>query len=80
LDVDGRRLSLDIDEAEMKKRSDALRITATPVHSPWGIIHGHPDIGVHQAHLGAYLKLFDDPALAPAEIAKRMKAPLRRQH
>ena len=80
LDAKGRKLTLEIDDVEMARRKALLKISVTPLHSPWGVIHTHPEIGVHQAHLGAYLKLFDNPALAPAEMAKKMKLSLRRQH
>jgi hypothetical protein len=35
---------------------------------------------VHQAHLGAYMKLFDRPELARDEISRRVRARLRPQH
>lgn len=80
LDIQGRKLTLEIDAAEFEARQRALKITATPIHSPWGMIHSHPELGVHQAHLGAYLKLFDDPALRAADIGKNIRNGLRRQH
>lgn len=71
---------MEVDEAELEKRRAALKITLPRIHSPWGIIAGHPELGVHQAHLGAYMKIFDRPELKRDEIAKRVRERLRPQH
>ncbi|MDB5478771.1 MAG: araC [Alphaproteobacteria bacterium] len=80
LDVAGNKITLDISDEEMTRRRAVLQLTTTPIHSPWGIIHTHPDLGVNQAHLGAYLKLFDAPVMARAELLQRINQGLRRQH
>lgn len=80
LDVANKSLSMEVAAEELEKRRGALDIKPTPIHSPWGVIWGDPKIGVHQAHLGAYMKLFDRPDLAKAEIAKRVREYLRPQH
>jgi dihydroxy-acid dehydratase len=80
LDVANRTLSMEVDETELEKRRKNLTVTLPPVHSPWGVIARDPVIGVHQAHVGAYMKMFDRPDLSRGEIAKRVRERLRPQH
>lgn len=80
LDVANRSLSMEVDDAELAKRRGELKITLPPIHSPWGVIARDPVIGVHQAHVGAYMKMFDRPDLSRGEIAKRVRERLRPQH
>jgi dihydroxyacid dehydratase/phosphogluconate dehydratase len=80
LDAANGTLVLEIEEADMEVRSKNFRPAPPPVHSPWGLIHGHPELGVHQAHLGAYLKIFDSPLLAREDIRRKLREPLRPQH
>lgn len=80
LDAVNGTLVLEIEAAELELRRNNFRPTQPPVHSPWGLIHGHPDLGTHQAHLGAYLKIFDAPAMNREEIRRKMREPLRPQH
>ncbi|MDE1151620.1 MAG: dihydroxy-acid dehydratase [Micavibrio sp.] len=80
LDVAGGKLDMDVDAAELEARRKALNIKPTPIHSPWGVIWGHPDLGVHQASVGAYMKMFDRPELQRDVIAKRLRERLRPQH
>jgi L-arabonate dehydrase len=79
LDVRSRRLTLELSTAEIKKRLKSHPKPA-PAHSPWGILQAHPNLGVHQAHVGAYLKLFDNPDVSPEKIAACLSAVPRRQH
>jgi L-arabonate dehydrase len=79
LDAEKRRLTLEVDDAEIAKRLKNRPPLPAP-HSPWGVIQAHPDIGVHQAHVGAYLKLFDNPDLSPEKLAAYLAAAPRRQH
>jgi L-arabonate dehydrase len=80
LDVAKRSLSMEVDDAELAERRRNLKITLPPLHSPWGLIARDPEIGVHQAHVGAYMKMFDRPDLSRGEIAKRVRERLRPQH
>lgn len=80
LDVANRTLSMEVSEAELAKRRETLQVKLPPIHSPWGVIASHPDLGVHQANVGAYMKIFDRPELARDEIAKRVRERLRPQH
>lgn len=80
LDAVHGTLVLEVGEEELEVRRRNYRPAPVPVHSPWGLVHGHPDLGVHQAHLGAYLKIFDSPLLPREEIRRKMREPLRPQH
>ena len=80
LDVANRSLSMEVDDAELTKRRSELQIKLPPIHSPWGLIARDPVIGVHQASVGAYMKMFDRPDLSRGEIAKRVRERLRPQH
>jgi L-arabonate dehydrase len=80
LDVANRTLTMEVSDAELAKRSESVKPKPAPIHSPWGVIAGHPDLGVHQAHVGAYMKIFDRPELARDEIARRVRERLRPQH
>ncbi|MDB5490695.1 MAG: araC [Micavibrio sp.] len=80
LDVKGRLLTLEVSDDEISKRLAALPMSPAPPHSPWGLVHAHPELGVNQAHLGAYLKLFDNPDLTPEKLAAYARTSPRRQH
>lgn len=80
LDVANRLLTLEVDEAEISNRLKASTTGPAPIHSPWGVIHAHPELGVHQAHVGAYLKLFDSPDLNTGKLASSLRTSPRRQH
>lgn len=80
LDVAARTLTLEVDQDEINSRLQASPAGPAPIHSPWGVVHAHPDLGVHQAHLGAYLKLFDSGDLNPEKLAESLRTSPRRQH
>lgn len=80
LDIANCRLDMEVDEAELEARRKALVIKPVKIHSPWGVIWGNPEMGVHQAHVGAYMKMFDRPELRRDEIALRVRERLRPQH
>lgn len=80
LDVANKQLNMDVSAEELDKRRAELVIKPTPIHSPWGLIWSDPKMGVHQASVGAYMKMFDRPELAREEIAKRVREYLRPQH
>ena len=83
LDVAGGRITLDIDDGEWAARQKALQITPVPIHSPWQYLQAHGELGVHQANLGAYLKLYEQSGLTPARMAEIVRNPhlhLRPQH
>jgi len=50
------------------------------IPAPFRVIARDPVIGTHQAHVGAYMKMFDRPDLSRGEIAKRVRERLRPQH
>lgn len=80
LDTEQGLVEVEVSDEELETRRANLKIELVTHHSPWGLIHRHPELGVHQADRGAYLKLFDDPAVMPDTIRERVKASLRRQH
>ena len=80
LDVKGRLLTLDIPVDEFERRMKEYTPSPAIAHSPWGLIHAHPDLGVHQANLGAYLKLFDSPDVTPEKLSGYLRTNPRRQH
>jgi dihydroxy-acid dehydratase len=80
LDVKNRSLSMEVSDKDLKKRRALVKPKPAPIHSPWGAIWNHPELGVHQAHLGAYMKMFDRPELARDVVAKKLRERLRPQH
>jgi hypothetical protein len=71
---------MEVSDEELAERRKNLTIKPTPIHSPWGVIWGDEKMGVHQASVGAYMKMFDRPELSKDEIAKRVREYLRPQH
>jgi dihydroxy-acid dehydratase len=80
LDVKGRKVTLDISDEEFKARMAQVAKKPAAVHSPWGAVWQDERLGVHQANVGAYMKIFDQPGLSGSEIAKQVRARLRPQH
>ncbi len=80
LDVAGGQLNMEVDAVELDARRAKLDIKPTPIHSPWGVIWADPKMGVHQANVGAYMKLFDRPELQRDVIALRTRQRMRPQH
>lgn len=80
LDVKQRTLTLDIVESEFSARMQALSPAPAPIHSPWGVIWQDERLGVHQAHVGAYMKYSDHLDLTGPDIAQRVRTRLRPQH
>ncbi len=80
LDVAKRQIRLDLTDGEMAARAARATPALAKIHSPWGLIHSHPALGSHQADKGAYLKLFDDPALSAEAMEQAVNSSLRRQH
>lgn len=80
LDAINGTLNMEVSDEELGERRKNLTIKPTPIHSPWGVIWGDEKMGVHQASVGAYMKMFDRPELSKDEIAKRVREYLRPQH
>jgi len=80
LDVAGRQVNVELDEETFKGRMAALAAKPAAIHSPWGAIWHDERLGVHQADVGAYMKMFDLPELSGREIARRVRERLRPQH